>query len=139
MENTIGERIKHIRTSKKKTQQEFADSLGINRSNVANYENDIRTPVDAVVSLICREYHINETWLRTGEGDMDRPLNRSQEISDFMGRLLQGEDDDFRRRFIHALSRLSEDEWELLEGVALKLAEDAKKEGRDSTQPSDDL
>lgn len=131
MEMTIGERIKQIRKAKGLTQQKFADAIGLKQNTIATYEMGRNIPLSPVITSICREFHINETWLRTGEGDMDRPVNRSQEISDFMGQLLQGENDDFRRRFIHALSRLSEDEWVLLESVALKLAEDTKKEGQD--------
>lgn len=63
-------RIKEIRKELDLTQQEFADRLGIKRGAVANYELGRNTPIDAVVSLICREFKINEEWLRNGTGSM---------------------------------------------------------------------
>lgn len=67
------ERIKKIRKELDLTQQEFADRLGIKRGAIANYEIGRNEPVDSVISLICREFNIQEEWIRTGEGEMFRP------------------------------------------------------------------
>ena len=64
------ERIRKIRRDLDLTQQEFADRIGIKRNTVANYETGRNEPVDSVVSLICREFHVNEEWLRNGIGEM---------------------------------------------------------------------
>ena len=61
-------RLKAVRKAVGLTQQEFADRLGIKRGAVANYEIGRIDPIDAVISLICREFGVNETWLRSGEG-----------------------------------------------------------------------
>ena len=63
-------RIKNLRKTLKLTQQEFADRLGIKRGTMANYEIGRNEPIDAVVSIICREFNVSEKWLRTGEGEM---------------------------------------------------------------------
>lgn len=73
---TINERIKKLRGSLKLTQEEFAERLGIKRSTIAAYETGRNEPVDSVISLICREYSVNEEWLRTGKGKM---WNRKKE------------------------------------------------------------
>ena len=67
---TIGERIKKVRQEKHLTQQYLAERMGIKRNTIAIYETNRSTPSIAVISLICREFHVNETWLRTGEGEM---------------------------------------------------------------------
>lgn len=67
---TIGERIKKLRRSFDLTQQEFADKIGIKRNTIAKYETERGAPIDAVISLICREFNVSEAWLRTGEGEM---------------------------------------------------------------------
>ena len=67
---TINDRIKELRESLGLTQEKFAERLGIKRSTIAAYETGRNEPVDSVIALICREYDINETWLRTGEGEM---------------------------------------------------------------------
>ncbi len=64
------ERIKKLRKFFDLTQQEFANRLGIKRNTIANYEVGRNTPIDAVLSLICREFGVNEKWLRTGEEPM---------------------------------------------------------------------
>ena len=67
---TMGERIKKIRKDKSLTQQALAKKMGTTQNSIARYETDKVTPSSAVISLICREFHVNETWLRTGEGEM---------------------------------------------------------------------
>lgn len=69
----MNERLKLLRNKLGLTQQEFADGIGIKRNAITNYEIGRNEPMDAVISLICRTYHVNENWLRTGEGDMFVP------------------------------------------------------------------
>lgn len=69
----MNERIKKLRKALNLTQQEFAERLKIGRGTLANYEVGRNEPIDAVISLICREFNVNETWLRTGEGKMRTP------------------------------------------------------------------
>lgn len=64
------DRLKKLRKTLGLTQQEFADRIGINRGNVATYETREGNPGASVITLICREFNVNETWLRTGEGEM---------------------------------------------------------------------
>lgn len=69
----MNERIKKIRKAAGLTQQEFSERLNIGRGTLANYEVGRNEPIDAVISLICREFNVNEKWLRTGEGEMTDP------------------------------------------------------------------
>lgn len=85
-------RIKEIRTSYNLTQQTFADRLQITRSNIAGYETGKRIPSDAVVSLICREFNIDENWLRTGEGDMKIEIPEEDLYSRAAASLLKEDD-----------------------------------------------
>lgn len=66
------ERIKKIRKELDLTQQEFADRLHIKRNTVASYETGKSNLSDGAISLVCREFNVNEEWLRTGEGEMFR-------------------------------------------------------------------
>ena len=105
------------------TQQEFADRIGIKRNTIANYETGRNDPVDSVVSLICREFNVNENWLRTGEGDMFIERSRDEQIASFVGSLQANADDSFKKRFISMLSALDDAEWEVLEKMAIKIYE----------------
>ena len=71
------ERIKKIRRMLDLTQQEFASRIGIKRNTIANYEAGRNEPIDSVISLICREFNVNEEWLRTGKGEMFAPAPSS--------------------------------------------------------------
>ena len=68
-----GKRIKRLRKMLDLTQQKFGERLGIKGNTVAQYELGKSNPVDSVVSLICREFNVNEKWLRNGEGEMFNP------------------------------------------------------------------
>lgn len=65
----IGERIKFIRKELGLTQEEFGIKIGVKGNTVTGYEKGIRRPSDAVISMICLIFQIDQTWLRTGEGD----------------------------------------------------------------------
>ncbi len=123
----MNKRIAQIRKESALSQQAFADRIGITKNFVSLLETGNRVPSDRTISDICREFSINESWLRTGEGEMIRPVSRDEEISSFMGDVMRGESDDFRRRLVAVLSKLDTSEWELLEKMALKLADECKK------------
>lgn len=123
----MSERIKKLRKALDLTQQEFADRIGSKRNTVAKYETETNTPSAAVITLICREFNVNEEWLRTGEGDMFLPVNRDSEIASFVKSLLNEEPDSFKNRFISMLSKLTVEEWEFLERKAKELAGEDKK------------
>ena len=80
----MNERIKSLRKRLNMTQEQFAARLGIKRGAIANYEIGRNVPVDSVVSLICREFGVNEAWLRTGEGEMfaPAPINELDALAD---------------------------------------------------------
>ena len=120
----MNERLKKLRKALDLTQQEFGDRIGIKRNTLANYEIGRNEPIDAVVNLICREFSVSETWLRTGEGEMFMERTRDDELAAFMDELLAEESADFRRRLVTALSRLRPEQWEALEAVALELMKD---------------
>ena len=120
------DRIKQIRKSAGLTQVEFGEKIGVKGNTITNYENGLRNPTDAVILSICREFSINEDWLRTGEGEMFIEVSEDEQIAEFVGRTLAGKPEAFRRRLILALSALDDDEWDLLEQILDKMAE--KKE-----------
>lgn len=64
------DRLKELRKKLGLTQKKFAEKLGISRNNIASYETGKSNPGSSIIQLICRVYNVNETWLRTGEGEM---------------------------------------------------------------------
>lgn len=123
----MNERIKELRKVLGFTQQAFADRLKIKRNTVATYEMGRSGISDVTISLICKEFNVNETWLRTGEGDMFVTLSREEELTDFLGDLIKGERGDFARRLVTVLSRMTPDEWDLLERKARELMDEMER------------
>ena len=123
----MDERIKQIRKSLGLKQSEFADKIGIKPNTVTSYETGLRVPSDTVILSICREFGVNEQWLRTGEGEMFVEMSRDEEIAAFVGDILSEDSDDFKHRLIGALSRLDENGWKALEQFTTDLLEGQKK------------
>lgn len=128
----MDDRIAEVRKDSGLTQEEFAKRLGLSRNFVWMLENGERVPSDRTVSDICKEFTVNEAWLRTGNGALKRETSRDEEIAKFVGEALSGRDDDdvnnFKAQLIHVLSRLGEHEWEILADIAKKLYEEQKED-----------
>ena len=128
--STINQRIAKIVESSGLSKTSFGEKINVSQQYISKL---IKTgaPSDRTIADICREFNVNENWLRTGEGQMFRQVNRSDELAAFMGDILSGESPDFRARLVAVLARLNTEEWKLLEGMALKLVEEMKKEEAD--------
>ncbi|MDE6260383.1 MAG: helix-turn-helix transcriptional regulator [Oscillospiraceae bacterium] len=70
---TLGERVRKIRRHMDLTQNDFGKRIGIKSNSVSLIESGGRNASDQVVLAICREFDINEEWLRTGLGEMFEP------------------------------------------------------------------
>lgn len=69
----IKDRIKLIRQQKKLNQEAFGEMLGITGASISRYEAGNREIPDSMLQLISRTFSISESWLRTGEGEMEIP------------------------------------------------------------------
>ena len=69
----IGDRIKKVRKSLDLTQEAFATRIGSVQNAITGYESGRRNPSAPVISLICKEFNVNEEWLRNGTGEMFNP------------------------------------------------------------------
>lgn len=67
------QRIVEIRKKNGLNQEQFAQKIGMSRSFINQVEVGKRNLSDRTISDICREFGVNEAWLRTGEGEMFLP------------------------------------------------------------------
>lgn len=130
----IAERITKVIKDKAKTKTEFAEKLNISQSFVSRLASGEKEPSDRTIADICREFDVNEDWLRTGQGDPYVQLSRDEELAAFFGSVIKGDDQDFCRRLLSVLSRLSTEEWELLEKMAWKLVDELRPEPIEDTK-----
>lgn len=109
------DRFKELRKELNVTQQEFADKLKISRNFVAQIEMGSKVPSDRTIDDVCREFNVNEEWLRTGNGDMFVPGIKDKQISAMLADVMKSGEDSFRHRLVSALARLDDEGWDNLE------------------------
>lgn len=64
------ERLRQLRKSLDLTQLDFAKSLGVSRSHIANLEAGNTEPSEHLLLLICEKNNVNIEWLKYGTGPM---------------------------------------------------------------------
>lgn len=120
----MNERIKALRKFLNMTQEEFSKQIGLSRNFIAQVEIGTKVPSDRTITDICREYNVNEDWLRTGNGEMFKSRTREQEIGAFVNEVMELNDDSFEKKLVGALARLEPKDWECLEAIAKKLLDE---------------
>lgn len=118
-------RIAEVRKAVNLTQEKFAAQLGLSRNFLWMIEKGDRVPSDRTIADICREFNVNENWLRTGEGEMFNP--QDEKLAAFVGSLVADDSEPFKRRMVELLADLTPEEWKLLEKMAERLTK--KEEG----------
>lgn len=128
----MNNRINQVIEASNLKKTEFARRIKVSAPFVSELCSGVKSPSDRTISDICREFHVSETWLRTGEGEMFSSVSRSEEIAGWIGNILTDEQADFKRRFVSVLARLTEEEWALIERKARELlAGQEEEEGGD--------
>lgn len=112
----MNNRLKELRNELHLTQQKFADRLGVKQNTIAQYEMGRNDPSNAVIISICREFNVSEEWLKNGIGEMFIPLSLDSDI-----------EENFKKRFISALSKLDEEGWIFIEKFMESVLEGRKK------------
>jgi len=132
---TPGERIRKLRKALDLTQQTFAERIGISRNNIATYETGKSNPGEAVISLICREFNVNESWLRNGEGDMfvKAPDNSLEALA------LEYNLNKFAQSVIQKIVNLKPEQWEAVSNFIAQLVDMLSKSDADTAVPSQTL
>lgn len=124
----MNERIKQIREYLEMSRSEFGKKLGVSGDVVNNLERGRVEIKEDRIKLICSVFDVDESWLRTGNGEMYQPSTKNQEISDFLNNIMELDDKKFKKRFIESFARLEEKDWEHLEEIVTKLFVEQKKE-----------
>ena len=125
----INNRIKEVRQSKGLTQSQFSEVIGLSRNYIALIEIGERVPSDRTISDICREFNVNEEWLRTGEGEMFKPKSRNEELFEFITNAI-GEPTGIQAKLLSIMARLTDEQWKVLNDIANEMAKEAAEEGQ---------
>lgn len=124
---TQGERIKELRKSLGLTLEKFGEKLGVGKTAISKLEKDERNLTDQMCKSICREFNVNEEWLRTGDGEMF--IIPDDETAAIVSNLLEVKDNEFYNTVLDVLrtyDQLSSESQEVINHFCKELLETAK-------------
>lgn len=87
----MNERIKELREVLKLSGEKFGEKLGVGKTAISRLENGSNNVTSQMIKSICREFNVNEEWLKYGTGDMFNSAEDS--IAECVGELLTTHDD----------------------------------------------
>lgn len=128
MSTEINKRLTLVRNTLKLSQAKFGEKAGVGLGVIKNIDYDRAETKTVVIDALCRAHNINVDWLETGEGEMFRSSTMSEDLAEFVGEMCALPDNSFKKRFAHALARLTEEDWDGLEHFIDGLLENTKKD-----------
>lgn len=88
-------RLKKVRLNSDLSQEEFGKRIGIeSRAHISALENGNRNVTERIIKDVCREFKVNEDWLRNGgsDNDMFKVNFEIDELSDYCAEITEGKD-----------------------------------------------
>lgn len=119
----MNKRIKLLRKELGITQEEFSSRIGLSRNFIAQIETGIKVPSERTINDICRIYSVDDNWLKNGVGEMFVKRSRIDEIGEFVNDVMEETDDSFKKRFLLALSKLNETDWETIAKIVENISD----------------
>ena len=108
---TQGERVKSVRDEKHMTLEEFGKRLNVTKVTMSNIERGHRDLTERMLKDICREFNVNEDWLRTGAGGPDNMfIPEDMRYLNTVGKL-GNEQNEFKKFCINMLMDLPDKYW----------------------------
>lgn len=111
------DRIKALRKELGLSGEKFGERIGVKKAAISKIESGVVGLSDSNILAICREFNVNEEWLRTGTGEMFKDMTLDEEIISFIGDIQWDASNTFKKRFISAIAKLNEEEWKVLERI----------------------
>ena len=111
---SINGRLKQLRKSLKLNQGEFGARVGLKQSAVSSMEQEGGSVSDRNIQVICHTFHISESWLRDGTGEM-KAESEDSAFAAFAEQYKLNEDEQKAARFLLELT--SEERQQILSYV----------------------
>lgn len=122
-ETTSGERVKILRKELNLTLEKFCERLGVTKVAISNIEKGNRNLTEQMIKSICREYHVNYSWLVNGDGEMFS--NDDADLKERIDQIMEGES-EFHKTLIKSIINLDDESLAVIQALIETLA---KKEG----------
>lgn len=121
----MNERVKELRAYLGLSAEKFGGRVGVTRSAISRIEKGIVNVTEQMQKSICREFNVNEEWLRNGTGEMFNVMSQDEELAYIVGQALPQADEYVKNVFI-AFGRLSQqftaEEWAVVKKFVDALA-----------------
>ena len=115
---TINRRFKQVRKALGLTQKKFCVRLGIDQSTLSQIENGVIQNVnERNIALLCKEFGVNEHWLRHGEGEM---FSNDAYLLELLGRKLDNLD-ELDKKIITEYLKLNDSQRKVIKEFIKKL------------------
>ena len=124
----MNERVKELRKALGLSGEKFGEKIGLKKVAVSQIETGRNNLTEQNIISICREFKVNEDWLRYGTGEMFKEKSLDEEIISFIGDIQWDAEDNFKKRFISAIAKLNDNEWEVIEKIMKNMAIEEKKD-----------
>lgn len=108
------------------TKAKFAERIGVSAPYVTMLCSGAGKASDRTITDICREFGVNEVWLRTGEGEPFQERSREEEIMRATVQTIKGSN-EFRKTLAYMWAQLDEEDWANLEKIYTKQLQKLKK------------
>lgn len=112
--STINERISQVVAYSGLTKAAFAEKIRVSSPYVSELCSGRKLPSERTINDICREFSVDPLWLRTGEGEMIRPMSRETQIHAYLAELMGGQRSAVEEAFISTMSRLPSEFWPMI-------------------------
>lgn len=122
----MNERLKELRKTLGLTMEKFGAGVGVKKNTISQIESGVSNLTEQMINSICKTNwngrYVNETWLRTGEGEMFRQTDLEEEMAALIASVADEPDGSFKRKLFTVMARLNEDQWKLLADLAEEFA-----------------
>ena len=123
----MGERVRELRKTLGLSGEKFGEKIGLKRNSLSQIETGKNNLSEQSILAICREFNVNEEWLRYGTGEMFKDMTLDEEIISFIGEIQWDASSTFKKRFISAIAKLNDEEWKVLEKIITVCANEVEE------------
>jgi len=127
----VGERVRELRKTLGLSGEKFGEKIGLKRNSLSQIETGKNNLSEQSILAICREFNVNEEWLRYGTGEIFKDMTLDEEIISFIGEIQWDASSTFKKRFISAIAKLSDEEWKVLEKIIVDMASNIEENKKD--------
>lgn len=127
----MGERVRELRKTLRLSGEKFGEKIGLKKVAVSQIETGRNNLSEQNILAICREFNVNEDWLRYGTGEMFKDMTLDEEIISFIGDIQWDASTTFKKRFISAVAKLNDEEWKVLEKIIVDMASNVEENKKD--------